>query len=258
MGRPILSALLVCGALFSAPGIASAREVVVAIGLSIPPYVIAAEARGMEYDVVKEALALEGHVLKAEFLPLARMAKALKGGLVDAALTQIPGMTSGTVLSEVYITYRNFAITLASHDLKVDSIDDLAGKSILAFQNAHRYLGEGFRRMAEANPRYREEANQQAQPMLLFHDRVDVVVADHNIFRWFASRPEVTAKADTSRPIRMHALFPPTEYRVAFRDPALRDDFNRGLAKLRAGGEYDRIVARYADLMLREPSAALR
>lgn len=256
MGRPILSALLVCGALFSPIGSAAAREVVVAIGLSIPPYVIAAEKRGMEYDVVKEALALEGHTMKPDFQPLARVVKAMQGGTVDAAMTQIPGMTVGTVLSEVYITYRNFAITLASHDLKVETVDDLADKSILAFQNAHRYLGETFRRMAEANPRYREEANQQVQPMLLFHDRVDVVVADHNIFRWFASRPEVTAKADTNRPIRMHALFPPTEYRMAFRDVALRDDFNRGLAKLRANGEYDRIVARYADLMLKEPSAA--
>lgn len=258
MGRLILSALLAGGALLSFAASASAREVVVAIGLSIPPYVIAAEKRGMEYDVVKEALALEGHTMKPDFQPLARVVKALQNGTVDAALTQIPGMTAGTALSEVYITYRNFAITLDSRDLRIDSPADLADKSVLAFQNAHRYLGDEYRRAVEANPRYREEANQQTQPILLFHDRIDVVVADHNIFRWFALRPEVTAKVDTTRPIRMHALFPPTEYRVAFRDPALRDDFNRGLAKLRASGEYDRIVARYADLMLKEPSAAPR
>ncbi|MBV5324952.1 MAG: hypothetical protein J0626_06615, partial [Rhodospirillaceae bacterium] len=77
-------------------------------------------------------------------------------------------------------------------------------------------------------------------------------IADRNIFNWFAHDPEVTAKVDTSQAVRYHAIFPPTEYRVAFRDQGLRDSFNRGLVKLRESGEYARIVARYSPLMVEE------
>ncbi|RAU24021.1 hypothetical protein CU669_01825 [Paramagnetospirillum kuznetsovii] len=234
-------------------GIAQARDVNVAIGLSLSPYVIPEENRGMEFDIAKQALALEGHVMLPHYGPLGRLLKELEAGQTDAALTQRmeTGIKSASY-SDVYITYRNYAITLASRDLKIDRLADLTGKSILAFQRAATYLGPDFKAIADANPTYREESRQIIQPTMLFHDRIDVVIADRNIFAWFSRLPEVTAKTDTTQPIRLHALFPPTEYRVAFRDPDLRDAFNRGLGKLRASGEYDRIVARYAPLMAGE------
>ncbi|BAE48990.1 ABC-type amino acid transport/signal transduction systems [Paramagnetospirillum magneticum AMB-1] len=239
MRRIVLLSLLLC-----LP--AEAREVTVGVGLSLSPYVIPEELRGMEYDIAKSALALEGHEMKPVFLPLGRVAKALDGGQMDAAMTQRPGTLTGLVYSDIYIVYRNYAITLASRQLNVDRLEDLSGKSVLAFQRATSYLGPEFKKVAEANQAYREEANQLIQPLLLYKGRVDVVVADRNIFDWFANQPEVRDKADISQPVTYHPLFPPTEYRVAFRDVALRDAFNRGLARLRAEGEYDRIIARYS------------
>jgi len=148
--------------------------------------------------------------------------------------------------SDSHVTYRNFAITLASRDIRLDRVEDLAGKSVLAFQNARSYLGPAYAAAIAANPHYREEAGQALQPLLLFLGRTDVVIADRNIFTWFAATPEVTTKSDATQAVRFHPIFPPTDYYVAFRTEALRDSFNRGLKRLRDSGEVQRIRERYA------------
>lgn len=241
-------ALLAVLVVVVAPGAASAAEVTVAVGRSVPPYVIVDEWRGLEYDVVKQALALEGHTLKPKFMAFARVPKELDAGLVDAAMTtRAEGVKA--FFSDSHVTYRNVAITLASRDLVINGIDDLAGKSVLAFQNAGTYLGARYKAMATANPRYREEARQVVQPTLLFLGRVDAVVCDRAIFGWYANDPELRGKVDATQAVRIHPIFPPTEYSVAFRDAALRDSFNRGLRKLRESGGYSHIVERYAPLL---------
>ncbi len=247
--RAILVAVLVVVAGQSPAG---ADEVKVAIGLSLSPYVIPDEGRGMEYDIVKEALAMEGHVMAPRFLPLGRVIKALETGEADAAMTQKPEASSTLSFSAVYIAYRNFVITLASRNLIINRFQDLADKSVVAFQRATTYLEPEFKAAVVDNPRYREEALQVVQPILLYLGRVDAVVADRNIFAWFAHSREAVAKVDVSQPVRFHPLFQPTEYRMAFRDAALRDSFDRGLTRLRRSGEYDRIVARYSPLMAEE------
>lgn len=240
---PLLAALLLC------PAAAKADDIAMAVGRSLPPYVIVDEWRGLEYDVVREALALEGHTLTPRFMAFARVVKELEGGLVDAAMTMSPDSGVKAFYSDSHVTYRNYAITLARSDIAIDGLEDLADKSVMAFQNASLYLGPAYKAIAEANPRYREEAKQVVQPTLLFLKRVDVVVADRNIFGWFAKDPDVAAKADTTQALRFHPIFPPTDYHVAFRDAAMRDSFNRGLKKLRGNGMYDTILQRYSGFL---------
>jgi len=247
MDRCIRGLLVLLGVLLPMAG--EAREVSVAIGFSIPPYVIAEERRGIEYDIVKESLASEGFEMVPHFVPLGRVIKEIDAGQAEAAMTQRLETGIKAHFSDVYITYHNFAITLASRNIAVESMADLGDKSVLAFQNASLYLGPEFKAAAAADPHYREEARQMAQPLLLYLGRVDVVIADRNIFSWFAQQPEVQAKTDTRQAIRFHPLFPPTDYRMAFRDADLRDHFNRGLATLHRTGAYDRIVRRYAPLL---------
>lgn len=240
--------LLVSLALLAAAPLSAAQaaEVVMAVGRSLPPYVIVDEWRGLEYDVVREALALEGHTLTPKFVSFARVVRELEAGMVDAAMTMRPDSGIKAYYSDSHVTYRNYAITLASRNISVKSVDDLAGKSVLAFQNAGMYLGPAYKAVTDANPHYREEARQMVQPTQLFLGRVDVVVADRFIFGWFANDPEVRGKADTTQAVRFHPIFPATDYHVAFHDAALRDSFNRGLKKLRDNGTYARIVARYS------------
>lgn len=230
----------------------AAKEIRMAVGRSLPPYVFVDNWTGLEYDIVKQALAVEGHTIAPRHMALARVAKELESGLADAAMTMRPDSGVTAYYSDNHVTYRNFAITLASRDLRIEKAADMAGFSVIAFQRASDYLGEEFRKMAQANPQYREEAKQAVQPTLLFLNRVDVVVADQNIFGWFANAPEVKAKADTGQAVRFHPIFPPTDYHVAFREAGLRDSFNRGLKRIRENGEYQKIVARYSGFLRHE------
>jgi polar amino acid transport system substrate-binding protein len=231
--------------ILAVPVPAQAANLIMAVGRSLPPYVFIDEWRGLEYDVVREALELEGHTITPRFMAYARVIKELESGAVDAAMTMRPDTGVRAHYSDVHVTYRNYAITLAKRNLTIDSPADLGGKTVMAFQNATRYLGAEFKAMAANNPAYREEAKQAIQPTLLYLGRIDVAVADSTIFNWFANTPDVKAKADTSQALRLHPIFEPTDYHVAFRDPALRDSFNRGLRKLRESGQYATIVARY-------------
>lgn len=243
-----LFAVLLC--LTASPG--QAREVSLAVGRSLAPYVILPDWRGIEYDVVKRAFELSGHVVVPRSIPLARVTKDFESGRVDAAMTVTEVFGPTAFYSQSHIAYHNVAITLAKRDQTITLMADLSDKAVVAFQNASLFLGADYKAAVEHNPRYREEAHQSVQPTLLFLDRIDVVVADRNIFSWFANGADVRGKTDTTQAVRVHPLFAPTEYRVAFRDASLRDDFNHGLKQLRDSGEYDRIVASYARYLKEE------
>lgn len=244
----LIAVLLVSlGAL--SPGVGRAAEVTMAVGRSLPPYIIVDEWRGLEYDIVREALALEGHIMKPRFMAIARVIKELDSGLVDAAMTMPRSSGAKAFYSDSHVTYRNYAITLAKYNHTIKRPEDLAGKSVIAFQKASMILGPAFKAAVENNPRYREEVKQVVQPTLLFLDRVDVVVSERSIFGWFANEDEVKSKVDTTQAVRFHPIFPPTDYYVAFRDEAMRDSFNRGLKKLRASGMYGKIIERYSGFL---------
>ncbi|MDG2479507.1 MAG: hypothetical protein P8Q36_01380 [Alphaproteobacteria bacterium] len=128
--------------------LASARAVLadtlepltVAVGLSLPPYVIAEERRGMEYDIVREALEAASFKMVPIFMAFGAVPEAIAAGEVEAAMTFGADTEFDVALSAVHIVYHNQAMTLASSGLAIDRIGDLEGKSILAFQNATLYL----------------------------------------------------------------------------------------------------------------------
>lgn len=221
------------------------RPLRVAIGLSLPPYVIADEQRGMEYDIVREALADAGYELVPVFIDFGDIPGAIDAGVADAAMTVTAATVPGHPLSDVHIVYRNAAMTLAARHIALDAIADLAGHSVLAFQKATDYLPAAFAEAVADNPGYSETAEQVRQPLALFGGEVEVVVADINIFNWFRHDARVRAATDNAQQVSVHALFAPSPYQVAFRDPAVRDAFDAALAGLRASGRYSAIVASY-------------
>lgn len=210
-----------------------------------PPYVFDHEARGLEYEIIEASFNSAGMVFEARYLPIDRLHLSLERGDLDAvASTNVQGGLSNVAYSDVYLQHQNVAIALTSRGFAIDSIEDLAVHSISTFQNAHRLLGPVFGRMAERNALYREEAQQIIRNRMLYSGRIDVVVADLRIHRYLNALAQ--RDVDTRQPITIYPIFAPTPYRVAFRDPVLRDRFNEGLAKIRANGVYDAIVRRYA------------
>lgn len=217
----------------------------IGFGTHKPPYVFENEARGLEYEIVAAAVRAAGFTLEAHYAPMERLHLALRRGELDGITTTNPHSGIEAFYSAPYIRYHNLAVALSSRDYRIDSIADLAGYSISTFQRARFLLGPEFQAMAAANPRYREEAQQINRNRLLYSGRVEVVVGDPRILRYF--NREVAEQVDTSQPLTWYMLLPATPYSVGFRLEHQCQRFDQGLAAIRASGEYLQIEQRYAD-----------
>ena len=220
-----------------------AKEIKVAVGLALPPYVISSENKGMELDIIKETLAMTGHTVKPVYLPFARVPWSLKEGKVDAAMTinESSGI-DGVFYSQSHITYQNVAVSLAKNKYTINDVAGLSNRSVLAFQSATLYLGDDFKNMASKNNRYKEEPRQDIQITMVYNGRTETVVMDKNIFKYYKAKE---TRADVSQGVNIHTIFPPSFYKVGFRSKALRDEFNTSLKKLIDSGKHKEIINRY-------------
>ncbi len=222
---------------------ASAEELKIAVGSSIPPYIIQSENRGIEYDILKETLELAGYRMKARYVPLARTLAEFRSGRMDGimstGLDDLPGCYTNS-----HITYRNYAITLKSNNLKIKSIDGLKGKRVIAFQNASNYLGPNFKDLTKDNGLYREIGDQNTQSKMLFTKRADVIIADKYIFQWF-SRNFAKNNGTENPVVTYHELFPPSHFRSVFAKQEICDKFNIALKTIKESGRYNEIVRSY-------------
>ncbi len=220
-----------------------ADTIKLAVGLSLPPYIIKNSNDGMEMDVIKEALKQKGHSVQIEYMPFARSISAIADGKAEAIATTNEASGIDCNFSDSHITYQNVAITLKKNGITVNSISDLKDKSVVAFQNATKYLGKEYAAMASANTKYEEKAKQLKQNMMLFSGKTQVIVGDINIFKFFNEK--AAGRVDITQPYVIHEIFPKTNYKVCFKSAKIRDDFNAGLKVLKSSGQYDKILKKY-------------
>ena len=225
------------------------EQIKLSVGLTVAPYVIKAQTpeetiSGFEVDIVREAFALKGYEVKFILQPLKRTKLSFNEKKVDGVLTikEHYPQVKGAFLSEDYITYHNFAVTLAEENIKINSIHDLADKKIIAFQQAQFALGKEFQAMAHQNPDYREMASQEHQIGMFFYKRTQVIIIDHRILTYYKiKRKHFSAQ----QAIIFHDIFEPSSYKIAFRKQDMRDAFNQGLKTIRSSGRYDGIIKSY-------------
>ncbi|QNM96200.1 substrate-binding periplasmic protein [Chitinimonas koreensis] len=215
----------------------------VGFGTDKPPYVFEQTRSGLEVELVTEALRRAGYEVEPFFAPMERLHRMLESGSLDAIATTNANSGIKAHYSEPYIEYHNVAVALAARQLDIRTIADLGRYSVSAFQRARQLLGPEFGAMAAANPGYREEAQQIVRNRLLFAGRIDVVVGDRRIIEYF--NRQVAEQVDVGQALRWYPLFPPTPYRVGFREVEPRDRFDAGLAALRRDGGYAAIERRY-------------
>lgn len=251
MAAFLLAALLLT---LAAPEAGRAQAIQVGIGFSIPPYVIRETDSGVEVDVIREALRVVGFEAEFIYLPNLRLPIAFADGSVDCVaansgydLTADSGVQAH--YSDITVVFQNFAVTLEHRGLRVGSIRDLAGKTVLGFNNAAKYLGEEFAAMAAVNETYSELADQALQVRMLYSGRVDAVISDKRIFLYWRkqlvdSRDAEAVSLDAH--VVFHPIFSPSPRHVGFRDERLRTLFNQGLHILRANGALRAIEERYA------------
>ncbi len=224
---------------------AFAKEITVAVGLSLPPYVISENNNGIELDILREALKPYGYKINPIYVPLKRVAVEISQKHAQAALTvnENSGLKN-VFFSDSHIAYQNAVIALKSKNWDITKLSDLDGKSILAFANAHKYLGKEFRAYIKGHKNYEEINNQEVQVARLFGGRTDVLISDINIFKYYRIN---NSKADTSAPVKIYKIFPKTNYKIAFTDSKIRDQFNEGLQNLKKSGRYQKIINKYIE-----------
>jgi polar amino acid transport system substrate-binding protein len=222
---------------------AGLQDVHVGMGLPKPPYIMESGDAGLDYDIAKQALAAGGYKLVGQLLPQTRALLMLRGGQLDGMLSTNEGIGGKDYFTDTYIVYQNVATTLGSRHLDLRRIEDLANYSVAAFQGASMLLGERFRLVASKHQDYKEYASQITPDKLLFMGRVDVVVGDHLIFRYFSGK--LDAQIDGTQAVTQHRIFPESPRKAVFREARVRDGFNAGLKVIRANGTYDAIVKQY-------------
>lgn len=227
--------------LLAAPFTLHAKEISAAVGMSLAPYIIQKNNSGIEIDIVKAALAYRNHSLTLRYPPLKQVPVLYEKKAVDAALTVSKNFGLDACLSDIAIYYQNYAITLSKSKLIINSLADLSGKRVIAFQNATKYLGPAYKK-AVSEATYSEVAQQIHQVNRLYTGRDDIVIADKKIFLYYKAK---TTKVNTDQALTFHPLFPPSAYRVAFRDRQVCNDFNEGLLALKKSGQIEKIMARY-------------
>jgi polar amino acid transport system substrate-binding protein len=211
-------------------------ELVVAVGLAKPPYVIQSENSGFELDLIHNILKKMGKSAKFIYTPFGHSSKMLEVEDVDVIMT-----TNQTIfgdnskLSDVYITYQNVAVSLKSSDLTINKIKDLVSYSIASFQKANKILGKDFADVVDQSPQYLEVEYQSQQLMLLLKKRVDVVIMDKNIFNYYAEKLSIK---DKNTLFTFHKIFPETNYRIAFKNKQYVQIFNDTLAQYKQTDEY--------------------
>lgn len=226
---------------------ALAVEVSMAFGEKIPPFCFPDTDSGIELDVMREALAYRGHVLRPHYYSFARIPVAFKAGEVDAAMTDLgEDMASwGAFYGNPAVTYDNVFITLKERRLAINRPEDLQGLSVISFAGAAKRYPEWLDPVRKAG-RYYEQNDQALQVLTLDRGRYDVVLSDRNIFKYFTLQLKLNRSFKPKPVVEHHFVkLNPMDYRPVFRDAAIRDDFNAGLKYLKDSGRFQAIYAKY-------------
>ncbi len=227
--------------------IASAKDILMAFGQNIPPYVFEKHDKGIEIDIISAALAFKGHTLKPLYFPLARIPIAFRNNQVDAIMGDmgVDLKASGGFYANPAVIYDNVFISLKSKNISITQPSDLDLLHVVSFQGAEKRYPKWLNKVAKED-RLFSISNQFTQVKLLHLGRYEVVLSDRYIFRYFAKRMKLL-NVLTIDEVDEHNFTTaiPEDYRPVFRDEKIRDDFNLGLKKLKESGEFQKIYDNY-------------
>lgn len=214
------------------------------VGLTKPPFVIENDPKnsGIQLELIKAIFAEEKQTVRFSHMSLVRSFASTEKWHSDGIITLPSGYQHENVfVSAPYISYQNVIISLKENDLSINTLADLKGKKIIAFQTARKFLGAEFAKAVE-EAEYREIAAQMRQIRMLFAKRTQLLVLDINIFKHFLhNNPD----KKYTKPYDVHQLFAPKMYSAGFKSELNRDQFNRGLKKIKANGKYQQILDKY-------------
>lgn len=217
----------------------AAEPVRIGLHLSAPWsfYNGAGQLDGIEYQLVSRIFSRAGLSVEYELHSYSRLLKQFSDKKLDCA-SPVAVPVDGASYTEPYLPFEDVVISLTSSAFDVNNLQQLAGKRIVAYQQAQQVLGAEFS-AAVADANYLELADRTLQLELLFSNRVDLVIGERRVLHYLASKTAPQLALET------HHLFAEKKYPAACWDPALKDVFNRGLELLQQSGELSDILQQY-------------
>ena len=246
----LIAPLLTMALLLLSPSAASEPKPLLTLVTSVaPPYMIKQPPSGLDIDTVRAALEYQGYRVRVEFVSLTRTLMEVKAGRADVAVPSFATADDGLYNGDSHIRYRPTVFSLLKRNIQLDKTGDMGRYCIATFQGATGYFGPDFVNAAQQSPLYYEHHSMPQLIDMLLLERTDLVVLDYRIFRHYYQQKGYQARYRANE-----TIFPPVPAMPVFNDPAVRDQFNIGLAAIRSNGTYQAIMTRYGhDLPDNEP-----
>ena len=232
-----------CSSLYAAE---QGKRVTVVFSHINAPHVFS-DHSGIAIDIVRKSLAFEGYRLEPLLVPIKRGEQLFRQNQCDAvAIVQKSFYLPQALYSDFFIFYHNVGVVLDSpHTEWIKALGDIRFLNIIAYEKAHLYLGETFSNLVANNRNYHETEDQFRQVQMLLKGRTDIAIMDKSIFYYYQKILIQRKIASEAERVRFVDMFPPSGYRVAFKDETLLQAFNRGLTRLRETGGYEEIYTKY-------------
>lgn len=225
---------------------ADLKELKIVFGVYRPPYIFEKRNFGLDYDLAEAVLKKCGYSINAIHSPNNRAFKEIEMGKVDGVIGLSPNQDRENLyFSSPIISYDNVVITKKKTGLKVENIQDLKKLRFLSFSNAREYLGTEYAELVKGLRYDSEISNQEDQNRMFWQDKVQAIILDINVFRYY--RKTLGTKFKTNDEVVVHRIFTAkaNERVGVFKDKSVRDKFNVALDELRSSGEYQKIFERY-------------
>jgi len=236
--------ILLTAFLLGVPG-ASAKDVTIGMG-NFEPYFIEDGNTGIFGDLIKAVFRhMPDHEPVFEYgYSNAGLWNNFQSGRSDAISNLFDSVELKGCRSDPIFRFRDVAITRASANIKINSVADLAGKSIVTFQGAKMFFGKEFAN-AVSSSAYEEIDKPKLQARMLHGNRAEVSVGDMFIF--LHSLKAMNKSLGKPGDFVFNDIFPQIYSRMGFHDEKLCAAFNIALKKVRDSGEYERIYESYLE-----------
>ncbi|GAB3023254.1 substrate-binding periplasmic protein [Bowmanella dokdonensis] len=194
----------------------------------------AGQLTGIDYQMVTRIFEQAGYQVRVEVFSHERLVQKFHDKELDYA-SPMAFEVPGAYPTMPYMPIQDVAVSRRSARFKLDDLQDLQGKAVVAYQKASDVLGPIFASLVEDGG-YLEMADRAQQFTLLFNDRVDLVVGDRKVLEYFSEKHYGAGR------LRIHPIFPTVTYPGATWDKRLTDLFNQGLRQLKESGEYQQLL----------------
>ncbi|MGB5426402.1 MAG: hypothetical protein WBN95_06390 [Gammaproteobacteria bacterium] len=105
----------------------------------------------------------------------------------------------GYYLSAPLLSRQIVAITLASNNLQIDTVEDLAKKTVAFHPSLHATMEPEIKKITAINPLFQSVSSHELLAMFLYSGRINVLISERSVFEYHRQR--LSPRVDTDQPV---------------------------------------------------------